>query len=115
MKAQITISNQVTCSNLPESLKSAVCDRLTFRNPKYIENQRQGRWNGKIEQWLKFYQLNNGSLILPRGFAGQLLSMAHKHRAIYQLVDQRREQAPVPFEFFWYTETLPGHRGHCHA
>jgi hypothetical protein len=42
-----TVSNRITIHGAPEQLKTAVRESLNSANPKWIENDKRGYWNGK--------------------------------------------------------------------
>ena len=95
---QIVIDNRLTISKLPWELRDEIKRRLSFENPAYIEATRMNRWTGNIPDVLRFYeQVGTGTLIIPRGFAGQAIRMIG-NRA-YQLDDQRRTLPEVDFNF----------------
>ena len=70
---KIIINNKITLKDMPLDLLKELKDRLSFINPKWIENDRMGYWNGEIPHTLRFYEIVNDNLTLPRGFAAQLL------------------------------------------
>jgi len=48
---------------------------LTTANPEYIEAKTFGRWTGNISQYIhQFAELDNGSLVIPRGQLDHLLN-----------------------------------------
>ena len=95
---QIRIDNRLTISKLPWELRDEIKRRLSFENPAFIEATRMNRWAGNIPDVLRFYeQQGTGTLVIPRGFAGQAIRMIG-NRA-YQLDDQRRTLPEVDFNF----------------
>jgi len=42
-----TITNKIMINGAPEKFKAAVKERLTFVNPKWIENDKRGYRNGE--------------------------------------------------------------------
>ena len=97
---EITISNRIKVHNVPQDLMAELKNRLSFTNPAWIENDRRGYWNGKTARVLRFYDvLDNGTLVIPRGFAAQLLSLSRKYNANYQITDSRRTLDNVDFNF----------------
>lgn len=96
---KITINNKLELSDVPKKLYQNVCSRLTLNNPKWLENNKMGRWNGSTPKHLRFYEKTDSGLIAPRGFARQLISMAHKHNVSYQIEDQRRILPEIDFTF----------------
>ncbi len=87
---EIIINNRLELSNIPNKLYQGVCSRLTLDNPKWIENDKMGRWNGGTPKHLRFYEKTASGLILPRGFTRQLISMASRYNVSCQVEDQRR-------------------------
>ncbi len=97
---KIEISNHLHITGCPEKLRTEICSRLTFINPKWQENERMGRWQGDTPRLLRFYKLDSdGTLIVPRGFVCQLPTICNAFGASYDLADQTRELPPVQFEF----------------
>ena len=97
---KITINNRLELSDVPKKLYQDVCSRLTLNNPKWLENNKMGRWNGNTPKHLRFYEkTDNSGLIAPRGFTRQLINMAHKHNISYRIEDQRRILPEIDFTF----------------
>ncbi len=97
---QIILSNRLFLQNPPDMLRKLLIEQLKMPNPKWIENNRMGRWNRNTPQTLKFYKnISKGGLIIPRGYARQLIVICRRHKISYCLVDNRRTQVPVSFEF----------------
>lgn len=95
----IILSNQVVCSSIPSNLEHLIKARLTFPNPKYVENDRLGYWNGDTPQEIMAYTKRGDSLFLPRGWIRQLLSLCNQNGIKYQLQDQRRSLVEIDFQF----------------
>lgn len=57
------------------------------------------RWTGNLDRELRFYRAENGGLHIPRGFIGQLISMARKAGIPFQIEDHRRTLPEVDFQF----------------
>ncbi len=98
--AVLTLSNQLTVKDLPESLQRELMETLTLVNPKWLENERMGRWNRGTPKILKFYRRSGkNALYLPRGYIRQLIFLLKKHQIEWELVDKRRSFPPVAFQF----------------
>jgi superfamily II DNA or RNA helicase len=96
----ITIANNLRLKNVPPVLRSILIEKLELLNPKWIENERMGRWNRGTPQVLRFYdKVGPAGLWIPRGFLRQLILLCRKLNIKYQLDDQRRTLAPVNFHF----------------
>ncbi len=99
-KCQIILSNRLFLRNPPDFLRNLLVKRLKMTNPKWIENERMGRWNRNTPQYLKFYKKTlKGSLLIPRGYARQLILTCRRQKIPYCLLDKRRTLASVQFEF----------------
>jgi len=96
---RITISNKILLHGLPEASERELTGRLTFQNPKWLENDRMGRWNGDTPETLTCYECTRDGLIIPRGFTRQLLLLCKRHGVRYHLEDRRRTLAAVEFTF----------------
>jgi superfamily II DNA or RNA helicase len=96
----ITISNNLRLKNVPHDLRILLIEKLEILNPKWIENERMGRWNRGTPQVLRFYdKVGPAGLWIPRGFMRQLILLCRKHDIPYQIDDQRRSFEPLEFRF----------------
>lgn len=53
---KLTVTNKIMIHGAPEKFKAAVKERLTFVNPKWIENDKRGYWNCETPKHLKCYE-----------------------------------------------------------
>ncbi len=97
---QLTLKDRLRITGMPEDLRNEVMEKLSFDNPKWIENHRMGRWNRGTPKILKFYAKAAGhALIVPRGCIRQIIHLCSQHSATYEIADHRRELAPVAYCF----------------
>ena len=97
---KIIVSNTVTIQATPPSFMKVLIDRLTIENPKWVENERIGRWNGETPRLLKFYkETSDGDLMIPRGFTRQLIGLCKHHAVQFHIDDHRRLLSEVSFDF----------------
>ena len=96
---KIIISNKVFLQNIPTALEQKLIDRLTFQNPKWIENERMGRWNGDTDKYLCSYERIGDGLLLPRGYTRQLIGLFKRSGVQYDIDDQRLVLPEVVFKF----------------
>jgi superfamily II DNA or RNA helicase len=97
---KVIIKNNLKITGIPEEFVQSLMAKLRFPNPKWIENQRMGRWNKGIPKELKFYKkAGDGGLVIPRGYIRQLIYLARRDKIQYELVDKRRTLADVEFTF----------------
>lgn len=95
----IKIANRLYLSGVPGGLSDALKARLTIENPKYIENERQGRWQGDTPEVLRFYSESPGRLAAPRGFIRQLINISRRLRVNFTIDNRRRALPEVDFTF----------------
>jgi len=96
---EIIVSNKIELQNVPTIFGRIIKDRLSLPNPKYSEAVKMHRWTGNIPEVLRFYQETKGGLIVPRGFARQLLALATQTETSCEIIDQRRTLPEVYFSF----------------
>ncbi|MGD2269812.1 MAG: DEAD/DEAH box helicase [Desulfobacterales bacterium] len=97
---KITIKNNLRLSGIPHILREALIEKLTFTNPKWIENHRMGRWNRGVPKALRFYDaVRGGGLWIPRGYIRQLIALCQRYRINYRINDQRRNLPKIDFAF----------------
>lgn len=100
MTFKLTLSNYLYLKGIPEDLDEWLTEQLQFPNPKWLENERLGRWNRGTPKELRYYRrLRGGGLRVPRGYIRTVIKECRNRDLFYELVDQRRELPPVPFAF----------------
>jgi superfamily II DNA or RNA helicase len=96
----ITISSDLKLAHVPDAFKRELMETFTVVNPKWVENERMGRWNRGIPKVLRYYRRFAGHGIrVPRGYARQLLIKCRRLRVPYQLIDRRRHLPATLFSF----------------
>jgi len=97
---KMILSNKLVLREVPTEIRQLLMKQLEMPNPKWIENERMGRWNGNTPQSLNFYEHEpHGGLIIPRGYIRKLILSCRNRNINYELIDNRRELAPVDFDF----------------
>jgi superfamily II DNA or RNA helicase len=97
---QITICNDIKLEEIPDTLDQLLSNQLTIPNPKWLENDRMGRWNPETPKTLCFYtRTPDGGLILPRGYMGQLIRRCRNDGIEYLIHDNRRTLSLLDFTF----------------
>lgn len=96
---KIKIASKLILTEVPKNFYTAVCKKLTMPNPKYLENERMGYWNGETPRLLRFYERIESGLIVPRGYIRQLINLCRRSDVQFQLNDQRRSLPEVNFTF----------------
>ncbi len=97
---QITICKDIRLEEIPDTLDQLLSNQLEIPNPKWLENDRMGRWNRETPKTLCFFiRMPDGSLILPRGYMGQLIRRCKKDGIEYLIHDNRRTLSLLDFTF----------------
>jgi superfamily II DNA or RNA helicase len=97
---KMRLTNVLSIPSPPEALSEWLISSLTLPNPKWLENERMGRWNRKTPKELKFYRkVRGGGLRIPRGFTGNLMRQCRRMDIACALEDRRRRLADTAFAF----------------
>ncbi len=97
---KMQLSNVLSIQSPPEALSTWLIATLTMPNPKWLDNERMGRWNRKTPKELKFYRkVKGGGIRIPRGFTGNLLRQCRRMGIAYDLTDRRRLLTDTAFKF----------------
>lgn len=96
---QFLINNKVHLYGAPGNFIATVKKRLTFPNPKWIENEKRGYSNSNTPQEVKCYEQGFDSLVIPRGYVRHLIKLARSQGIQYNLQDARRRLPEVGFSF----------------
>lgn len=95
---QITYSNNTKLTGYTLPLKLKVTEDLTIENPAFIKAKRQRRPTWGIDQKLRLYLYDeNGTLILPRGYGGQLEAHIKDLGLRYEMYTDLVDGIPVDF------------------
>jgi superfamily II DNA or RNA helicase len=96
----ITILENLRLKNVPDPLRRSLTEKLQFVNPKWVENERMGRWNRGTPKVLRFFDRDGpDGLWIPRGYLRQLILNCRRLKIDYRLDDRRRKLKPVSFRF----------------
>lgn len=97
---QVTIDHSLRLNQIPSSLLKTLVERFQMVNPKWLENQRMGRWNRGTKKILRYYRrFGKNGIRLPRGYARQLLLLLKRENLAYDIDDRRRLMPEVAFSF----------------
>ncbi|MCW7753835.1 DEAD/DEAH box helicase [Desulfobotulus sp. H1] len=96
----LRLRHDLEVRHLPPHLEEEVRQTLSLENPKWLENQRMGRWNGNTPRHLVFYsETENGIFTLPRGYTRRLMLLLRNHGLPWTLEDHRLSLPEIPFRF----------------
>ena len=91
-------SNNIRVSGYPLPLKLKIVDDLTIDNPAYLKAKYQRRPTWGIDQKLQLFTYDNdGSLILPRGYADRLYNLIPETTTSVKWDREQVEGEPVDF------------------
>jgi superfamily II DNA or RNA helicase len=97
---RLALSRHLKVTGLPEPLLSELIQTFTLTNPRWLENERMGRWNRNTPKTLRYYEKVGGTgLILPRGATRRIMERLRAEGIGYTLRDRRRELPPVEMAF----------------
>jgi superfamily II DNA or RNA helicase len=97
---KITIKENLQLKHVPPELMELLVEKLQFINPKWLENDRMGRWNRGTPKLLKYYdKVGRTGLWIPRGYIRHLINRCRRQEIKFQIDDQRRKVKPVEFSF----------------
>ena len=92
------VANEIRLSGYPPALYTELTRLFTLENPKALEAEKMGRWFDPDEQYLCFWRLEGGALVLPRGAARTVMHMAEQYGRV-EVDDQRLMLQPCGYEF----------------
>jgi len=96
----ITIKENLQLQNVPPELMETLVEKLEFLNPKWLENERMGRWNRGTPRVLKYYdKVGRTGLWIPRGYIRHLINLCRRQGIQFRIDDQRRRLKPLNFIF----------------
>ncbi len=74
--------------------------KFKIPNPKWLENNRMGRWNKGTPEFLRFYRKSSqNGLRIPRGYMRRMILLCRHHDLPCEIKDQRRNLPPVELSF----------------
>ena len=94
---RLTLNNQCTLSGADRNTTDQIKQALTMKNPAYIEAKKHGRWTGKIDKVLHFYdEVESDGFSFPRGFIREALDITGRG-VVFE--DRRRTLPEIDFRF----------------
>ena len=96
---KIEISQNLHLTEIPSDFCRKIRDTFTLENPVYLDNAKMGRWQGRTDHWLTFYENHLDGLKIPRGAMGLILFFCREMDIRYQIIDKRRTLPEVGFTF----------------
>lgn len=96
---EIIIRNQIYLkrSQIPVKIRLFIKEQLNFMNADYIVKKKMGRSIHKTEMFFKLIQETENEVLLPRGFANELIVFCKKEKIAYKLIDKRKKHEEIQF------------------
>ena len=96
----ITLTNNLRLQNVPPEILEILTEKLKFLNPKWLENEKMGRWNRGTPKELRYYdKVGAAGLWIPRGYMRQLILLCRRYEIKYEIEDHRRCLSAINFNF----------------
>lgn len=92
---RIKINRDITLIGASSKSKQTFKDMLTIANPKWLENDRMGRWNHNTPKTLEYYIDHKKGLSIPRGLLDDVL----KQYPDAAIKDSRQLLKEINFKF----------------
>jgi len=103
---KIEIGKSIKLTHITPDMRESLIKQLTMVNPKWLENERMGRWNRGTPRVLRLYSKWKDSLWIPRGYMRRLLIQSRENDLDPQIDDQRRALPEKDFTFFGTLKTF---------
>jgi len=84
----IEISSSLRLRNLPGPLARQFITDNTFRNPKYEQLKRLGKWAGTVNPLIRTYKREGVDLLLPRGFFPGVIGQLKEAGERFEVIDR---------------------------
>jgi superfamily II DNA or RNA helicase len=99
-KFRMFIESAITLENAPDEVVAHCIEANSFINPAFLSNEITGRSNWQTERTITTYKWIENRLILPRGFAHDLMKILRDLKMPPEIIDNRISVPCV------YTEAL---------
>jgi len=97
---EIQISGQIYLKrlHLNRKLIEFIRENLNFMNSDYLVKKNMGKSTFNLEKYFRLVEENQEEVILPRGFAVNLIAFCRKEDLPFKIVDKRKKLDSVDFE-----------------
>lgn len=97
---EIQISGQIYLKrlHLNKKLIEFIRENLNFMNSDYLVKKNMGKSTFNLEKYFKLVEEDQDHVILPRGFAVNLIAFCRKEDLPFKIIDKRKKLDPVDFE-----------------
>lgn len=97
---EIQINGQIYVKrfNLNRKLIEFIRENLNFLNSDYLVKKNMGKSTFNVEKYFRLIEETQDGVILPRGFAANLILFCKKENLPFRIIDNRKKLDPVDFE-----------------
>lgn len=97
----IKLSNdlQIKRSHISAKMINFLKEELNFLNSEFIIKKKMGKNSHGVEQYFKFVEETENTLIIPKGFTGRLLRFCKENKFDYVFEDLRIKHDNILFQF----------------
>jgi len=87
---EITINSMIKIRRPDPTLKDILVEKLTHKNPKFLDAEKMGKSTRKIDEFIHFFKFDGaGSLYVPRGVRELVLSLVTQLGQTAKVIDER--------------------------
>lgn len=87
---EITINSMIKIKHPDPTLKDILVEKLTHKNPKFLDAEKMGKSTRKIEEFINFFKFDGaGNLYVPRGIRESVLSLTKQLGINSKVIDER--------------------------
>ena len=97
----ITLRNNIVLNRnaIAPILFHFIKEELNFLNTEFIIKKNSGRNTFGTDRYFRFIEEQGNNILLPKGFIGRLIRFCRENSILYNFIDQRKLNSPVPFSF----------------
>lgn len=94
---RVTVANQIIIAKaqLPSVAKKFLREKLFIMNSEYIIKERLGHPVYDVPKFFDLIDEQDGNVLLPRGFLGQLVAFFKKERIVYEITHHHSQPAAL--------------------
>lgn len=96
---KIKLSNIISLVAPPDSIHCELMRTFTIENPKWLDNNKMGRWQGNTRRYIRYYRHEDDTICLPRGSLGFVLWFCKQNGIPYTLKNLTHTLPDIPFSF----------------
>lgn len=88
---KLTLNNHIVIGNAPKAVINQIKKEYTIVNPKWVENNYMGRWNGDTPKKIEIWKWTPDGIALPAACIGDIKYIIDEHELQTNLTDNRKD------------------------